>query len=270
MSDTEAAARDIRVDALRQIRGAGSGHPGGCLSCADLLAVLYFEEMNVRPDEPGWVDRDKLALSKGHAAPALYAALARRGYFPATELASFRKLGGLLQGHPDVAIPGVDAPSGSLGLGLSQGLGMALDGRYRKSPARAYVILGDGDMEEGNTWEALMAAGHHRTARLTAILDNNGLQGDASVVVQMNYGPIADKVKAFGWHVQTIDGHDHRAIADALHAARGETERPSFIEAKTIKGKGISFMEGDNSWHGSRGLTDDEYAAAMAELGVAS
>lgn len=265
-------AAEIRLGALEMIHFAGSGHPGGSLSCADVLAALYFEHMHVRPGEPHWLERDRLVLSKGHACPALYAALALRGYFPRNELERFRSLGGLLQGHPDVGIPGVDAPSGSLGMGLSQGLGMALGARHRQLGFRTFVILGDGDMQEGNTWEGLMAAGVRRVGSLTALLDANGLQGDDSVERQMSYEPVVAKVAAFGWRVNEIDGHDMEAIVAALADAAqdGDDARPSFIVARTIKGRGVSYMEGRQYWHGSVPISAEQLAAARGELGVES
>ncbi len=259
-------AQSIRAEALKMIHAAGSGHPGGSLSCADLLAALYFDELRVRPDRPDWPERDRFVLSKGHAAPAYYAALGLRGYFPREQFSSFRRLGGLLQGHPEVTTPGVDAPSGSLGMGLSQGLGMAHAARVCGRPTRVYVLLGDGDMEEGNTWEALMAAPHQGITRLVALLDANGLQGDGPVEAQMDYGPAPEKLAAFGWRVQEIDGHDLGEILDALAAAREAGDAPTFVVARTVKGKGVSFMEHDNGWHGSRGLTPGELETALEEL----
>ncbi len=259
-------ANEIRLGALEMIHYAGSGHPGGALSCADILDVLYFEVMRCRPQEPLWEDRDRLVLSKGHSCPALYAALALRGYFDRSEFRRFRTLGGLLQGHPDVGTPGVDAPSGSLGMGLSQGLGMALGCRYRGLGFRTFVILGDGDMQEGNTWEAVMAAGVKRPGSLTAILDANGLQGDDRVASQMNYEPIVDKLAAFGWEVDEIDGHDREAILRALEHAPADEARPHFIVARTIKGKGVSYMEDQQYWHGSVPISVQELDRARDEL----
>ncbi len=248
------------------IHYAGSGHPGGALSCADILDVLYFGVMRVRPLEPNWAARDRLVLSKGHSCPALYAALALRGYFDRDEFRRFRTLGGLLQGHPDIGIPGIDAPSGSLGMGLSQGLGMALGSRYLKLGFRTFVILGDGDIQEGSTWEALMAAGVKRLGSLTAILDANGRQGDDRVERQMNYEPIVDKVAAFGWEVRELSGHDRAAIRAALEARPDDAVRPTFIVARTIKGKGVSFMEDQQYWHGSVRISTEELARAREEL----
>lgn len=261
-------AQRIRSLAIKAIYHARSGHPGGSLSVADILAVLYFEEMNVLPQKPHWPERDRFILSKGHACPALYAALALKGFFPPEEVRGLRKIDHFLEGHPDVRIPGVDAPSGSLGMGLSQGLGMALGGRYTGRGFRTYVVLGDGDIQEGNTWEAFMAAGHHRVASLTAILDSNGLQGEDTVMKQMNHGPLADKIAAFGWHVQEVDGHDFGELRRALVAARTEKEHPSFILAHTVKGKGIGFMENQQIWHGSSTLSDEQLQSALQALEV--
>ena len=248
------------------IHQAGSGHPGGSLSCADILAYLYFREMNLCPEDPYQMNRDRFVLSKGHACPALYAALAMKGYFSADEFKRFRQVGGLLQGHPDVDIPGIEAVSGTLGMGLSQGLGMALGARCLGQSFRVYVLLGDGDMNEGSTWEAMMAAAHHRIDNLVAILDANEFQGDGPVAKQMDYGPVADKVLAFRWHFKEIDGHDFDQIGEALVEARSTKGRPTFILAHTVKGKGVSFMERNNAWHGSRGLSDEELAQALSEL----
>jgi len=252
--------------ALQAIYSAESGHPGGSLSIADILTVLYFEVLNVRPEEPGWIDRDRLVLSKGHACPALYAVLAMKGYFPESDLKGLRKINHYLEGHPDVRIPGIDAPSGSLGMGLSQGLGMAMGARYTKRDFRTHVVLGDGDMQEGNTWEAIMAAGHHTMDNLAAILDANKLQGEEFVERQMNYFPVVEKVSAFGWHTIEIDGHDFKQIGDAFMEARNTKGKPTFILAHTIKGKGVSFMENSRYWHGSVRITEDELSRALAEL----
>jgi len=258
-------ATKCRKMALQAIYHAKSGHPGGSLSIADILVVLY-EEMRVRPEEPNWPNRDRLVLSKGHACPALYAVLALKGYFPESDLNTLRKIDNYLEGHPDVKIPGIDAPSGSLGMGLSQGLGMAMGARYTKRTFRTYVILGDGDMEEGNTWEAFMAGGHHKVDNLVAILDANNLQGDDFVERQMNYFPVIEKVMSFGWHTIEIDGHNFEQIRDALSEAKNTKGRPTFILAHTIKGKGVSFMENSKYWHGSVKITDEELEKALKEL----
>lgn len=262
----EQTATEIRKLCLESIYYARSGHPGGSLSVADILTVLFFEEMNIRPDEPGWIDRDRLVLSKGHACPALYAVLALKGYFPVSDLKGLRKINHYLEGHPDVKIPGIDAPSGSLGMGLSQGLGMAIGARYTKRSVRTYVILGDGDMQEGNTWEAIMAAGHHKTDNLVAILDANRLQGENSVEKQMNYFPVIEKVSAFGWNTVEVRGHDLKQIKNALNEAKSKKGKPAFILANTTKGKGVSFMEDKNYWHGSVAIKDEELKKALEEL----
>lgn len=249
------------------IHKAGSGHPGGCLSCADILVALYFQELNIRPQEPGWLERDRFLLSKGHAAQVLYAALGLRGFFSINEFEGLRKLGCLLEGHPDTKIPGIDAASGSLGMGLSQGLGMALGCRYTKRKFRTYVLLGDGDMQEGNTWEALMAAGHYRLDNLAAILDANGLQGEDKVQKQMDYFPVVKKIRAFKWQTLEIDGHNFPGIIEAFAEAKKIKGRPAFIIAKTVKGKGVSFMENSVYWHGSVKITKAELDTALRELG---
>lgn len=259
-------ATKCRKLSIQAIYNAKSGHPGGCLSITDILSVLYFEVLNVRPKEPHWPERDRLVLSKGHACPALYVILALKGFFLESELMGFRKIYHYLEGHPDVKIPGIDAPSGSLGMGLSQGLGMAIGARYTKRTFRTYVILGDGDMDEGNTWEAIMAAGHHKLDNLTAILDANKIQGDDFVEKQMNYFPVIEKVSAFGWHTIEINGHDFDQIRQALSKAKNTKEKPTFILAHTIKGKGVSFMENSVYWHGSIRITDDELKRALNEL----
>jgi transketolase len=266
MNDLRELARKVRELAIEAIYCARSGHPGGSLSAADILSVLYFEELRVDPTQPLWIDRDRFILSKGHACPAQYAVLALKGFFPAEDVRGLRKIDHYLEGHPDVKIPGVDAPSGSLGMGLSQGLGMALGAHYRKKSFRTYVLLGDGDMQEGNTWEAFMAAGHHKVASLTAILDYNGLQGEDLVTKQMDYTPIAEKLTAFGWHVQDVDGHNIDKLRTALAAAQSECDRPSFILARTIKGKGVEFMENQQVWHGSSTLTDEQYHQSLKYL----
>jgi transketolase len=232
----------------------------------DIVMELYFYEMRTDPENPNWPDRDRLVLSKGHACPALYAVLALKGYFPESDLNGLRKIDSYLEGHPDVKIPGIDAPSGSLGMGLSQGLGMAMGARYTKRSFRTYVILGDGDMEEGNTWEAVMAAGYYKMDNLVVVLDANKLQGDDFVERQMNYFPIVEKVASFGWHAIEIDGHNFEQIRDALSDAKNTKGKPTFILAHTIKGKGVSFMENNNYWHGSVKITDEEFERALQEL----
>jgi len=263
-------ARQIREEALRMIHHSTGGHPGGALSIADILAVLYFSELRIDPRDPGCSDRDRLILSKGHACAALYAALGLRGYFDCVEFSRFRRLDGLLQGHPSVSIPGIDAPSGSLGMGLSQGLGMAMAGRCLGKDFHTWVILGDGDMQEGSTWEAIMAAGHHKMASLSAILDANGLQADGRVCHIMEYGPARKKVEAFGWNVIEADGHDCDTLAGACGAARDCRDKPTLIVARTVKGKGVSFMENQPMWHGTAKISEDELRLAFSEIGHAS
>ncbi len=260
-------AKDIRIDIIRQVHAAGSGHPGGSLSAADIITYLFFAEMNIDPSNPDMAGRDRFVLSKGHAAPALYAALAERGYFPKEKLLTLRKLGSILQGHPDKKkVPGVDMSTGSLGQGISAAVGMALADKIDATGARVYTILGDGELQEGMVWEAAMAAAHYGLGGLTAFVDNNGLQIDGKNDDVMNISPVADKFASFGWHVLTIDGHDFEQIADALKEARKVTDKPSAIIAKTIKGKGVSFMEDQAGWHG-KAPNDDQAKQAVEELG---
>lgn len=251
---------------VKMLAEAGSGHPGGSLSAADLVACLYFWEMRHRPHEPYWEDRDRFVLSKGHAAPVLYAALAASGYFPADELLTLRKLGSRLQGHPDMRkLPGVEASTGSLGQGIGWAVGMALACRLDGRPSRVYVLLGDGELEEGSVWEALMAAAHYRLSNLTVIVDYNRLQIDGPVAEVMSPEPVADKFRAFGLTVLEIDGHDIKDIMTALEAARNNQARPTAIIARTVKGKGVSFMEGQVDWHG-KAPGREEAEKALAEM----
>lgn len=260
-------ARQIRVDAVKSIHAAKSGHPGGALSIADILAYLYFEEMNVDPKDPKKADRDRLVLSKGHACPALYAALSEKGFFPKEELMSLRKYGSMLQGHPDMKhIPGVDMSTGSLGQGISAACGMALSGKISGKDYRVYAILGDGEIEEGQVWEAAMFARHYGLDNLCAFIDFNDLQVDGTVEEVINPTPIDEKFKAFGWNVVTIDGHDLEQIEKAVENAKATKGRPTAIVAKTVKGKGVSYMENSVGWHG-KAPSDDEFAVAMKELG---
>ncbi|MBV1901680.1 MAG: transketolase [Kordiimonadaceae bacterium] len=263
----EAIAHDIRVDCLKAIHAGRSGHPGGSLSIADMLAVLYFDEMNVDPARPTWRERDRFILSKGHACPSLYVALAMKGYFPMEEAMKLRKIGAFMEGHPDMRVPGIDAPSGSLGMGLSQGLGMALGATLQGLNFRTHVILGDGDMQEGNTWEAIMSAGHKGADNLVALYDANKLQGDAPVETQLDMGNVSAKVAQFGWHTIDVDGHDIPALQAALKEARETKGKPTFIYADTVKGKGVGFMENVLMWHGSVTMTDAQLADALKELG---
>ena len=260
------AAKRIRLGAVEGVYSAGSGHPGGSLSIADILAYLYNEEMRIDPKNPKWDDRDRFVLSKGHTAPAYYAALADRGYFPAEELKTLRKIDSRLQGHPDMKhIPGVDMTTGSLGLGISTACGMALAGKIAGKDYRVYTIVGDGESEEGQVWEAAMFASHYKLSNLCVILDWNGLQIDGPVAEVMNPTPHDKKFEAFGFNVISIDGHDIDAIADAFAKARACTDRPTAIIAKTVKGKGVSFMENQVGWHG-KAPNENEYNVAIGDL----
>lgn len=268
-NDLNEKAREIRRVSLQAIHAARSGHPGGSLSIADMLAVLYFDTMNVDPGAPDALDRDRFVLSKGHACPALYAALALRGYFPVEEAKTLRRIDSIMEGHPDFRIPGVDAPSGSLGMGLSQGLGMAMGAKHLGKSFRTHVIVGDGDLQEGNTWEAIMCAGFKGMDNLVVMYDGNKLQGDAPVETQLSLGDVAAKVSSFGWHTIAINGHDTSAIKAALDEAKTVKGKPTFIVADTVKGKGVSFMEGVLYWHGSVTMKDEELANALKELEAA-
>ncbi|EIV99677.1 LOW QUALITY PROTEIN: transketolase, beta subunit [Thermoanaerobacter siderophilus SR4] len=259
-------AKEVRIDIINMLAEAGSGHPGGSLSCSDILTLLYFDKMNVKPDNPKWEDRDRLVLSKGHAAPALYAVLAEKGFFPKEELKTLRKLGSILQGHPDMkSTPGLDMTTGSLGQGLSAANGMALAGKLDKKGYRVYVILGDGELQEGQIWEAAMTAAHYKLDNLTAILDFNGLQIDGPNREVKNIEPVNEKFKAFGWHVIEIDGHDFDQIDKAIEEAKATKGKPTLIIAHTIKGKGVSFMENQVGWHGSA-PNEEQRQKAIQEL----
>ncbi|MDH7577963.1 MAG: transketolase [Bacillota bacterium] len=266
LRELEARARTLRVDLIKMLAEAGSGHPGGSLSAVEIVTTLYFHVLRIRPDQPAWPDRDRFILSKGHAAPLLYAALAERGFFPPEELLTLRKLRSRLQGHPDLRkLPGVEASTGSLGQGLSIGLGVALAGKLDQRDYRVYVLLGDGECEEGQVWEAAMAAAHYRADNLTAILDYNGLQIDGPISQVLSPLPFAEKWRAFGWAVREVDGHDFAALIAAFNWAAEVRERPSLILARTVKGKGVSFMENEVDWHGSA-PNREQAARALAEL----
>jgi transketolase len=257
-------ARQIRLNAIIGVHAAKSGHPGGSLSIADILACLYFDEMNIDPENPQMENRDRFVLSKGHCAPAYYSALALRGYFPIEELKTLRSVNSRLQGHPDMKhIPGVDMSTGSLGMGISAACGMALAG---KGQFRVYSILGDGECQEGEVWEAAMFAAHYKLDNLVAFVDFNGLQIGGNITDVMNPTPFDQKFKAFGWNVLTIDGHNIPAILEALQKARQVKEQPTVIIAKTVKGKGVSFMENMAKWHGAA-PNDEQFAIAMKDLG---
>jgi transketolase len=264
----QTTALEIRRDILRMVHAAGSGHPGGSLSVTDLVAALVFQELRIDPDRPEWPERDRLVLSKGHAAPALYAALALRGFLPREELLTLRKLGSRLQGHVDRnKLPVIEASTGCLGQGIGMAVGMALGARLAGSPSRTFAILGDGECQAGPTWEALMAGGHYRLGNLVVILDRNGYETDGSTEAIMGIEPIADKFRAFRYHTLEIDGHDFRAILGAFAEARRVTDGPTAIVARTVKGKGVSFMEGTHTYHG-KPPSAAELERALAELGA--
>lgn len=263
-------ANSIRKDIVTEVFTASSGHPGGSLSIADLLTYLYFNKMNIDASNPKWEDRDRLVLSKGHTAPALYAALAEKGFFPKEDLKGFRNINSYLQGHPDMKhTPGVDMSSGSLGLGISAACGMALGGKIQNKSYHVYTILGDGEIAEGQVWEAAMFAAHYKLDNLTAFVDWNGLQIDGAIVDVMNSTPIDEKFKSFNWHVQVINGHDFNEIEAAVEAAESCKGKPSVIIMKTIKGMGVSYMENNAAWHGSA-PNAEQYDQAMKDLGGAN
>ena len=264
--ELEKMAVEIRKSIVTGVHSAKSGHPGGSLSAADIFTYLYFEEMHVDPADPKNEDRDRFVLSKGHVAPGLYATLAHRGYFPVEDMKTLRHVGSYLQGHPDMKhIPGVDMSSGSLGQGLSAAVGMAMAGRLDHKDYRVYALCGDGEIQEGQIWEAAMFAGARKLDNLVVIVDNNGLQIDGYIADVCSPYPIDKKFEAFNFHVITIDGHDFDQIAAAFKEARETKGMPTAIIAKTIKGKGVSFMENQASWHGVA-PNDEEYAQAMEEL----
>lgn len=264
--ELQAIANKIRIDIIEQVHSAKSGHPGGSLSIADIMTYLYFKEMNIDPKNPDFPDRDRFVLSKGHTCPALYATLAERGYFSVDILPTFRKIDSILQGHPDMKnIPGVDMSSGSLGQGISAACGMALSAKLDNKDFRVYSILGDGEIEEGQVWEAFMFASHYKLSNLCAIIDRNGLQIDGKCEDVMSSAPLEDKMAAFGFNVITIDAHSFDEIEAAFKAARKVTDKPSVIIADSVKGKGVSFMENVVSWHGSA-PNDEQYEIAMKDL----
>lgn len=266
----ESKANIIRRHVIKMTFTAKSGHPGGSLSYADILSALYFNVMNHRPDDPQWEDRDRLVLSKGHAAPAYYAALAEAGYIPVEDLLSLRKLGSHLQGHPcRQKTPGVEMSTGSLGQGLSVANGMALAAKLDRRPSRIYCLCGDGEMEEGQNWEAAMLASHYKLDNITAFIDRNMMQIDGPTEKVMSLEPLADKWRAFGWNVLEINGHDMRQILEACEKASQIKSKPTMIIAHTVKGKGVSFMEGAVAFHG-KAPNPDEYRIALKELGESS
>lgn len=259
-------ANEVRKGAVTAVYNAKSGHPGGSLSAADIYAYLFFGEMNIDPKEPKKADRDRFVLSKGHTAPGYYAALAHRGFFPVEDLTTLRKVGSYLQGHPDMKhIPGVDMSSGSLGQGISAAVGMALSAKLSNEDYRVYTLLGDGEIQEGQVWEAAMLASHRKLDNLVVIVDNNGLQIDGAIDEVCSPYPIDKKFEAFNFHVINVDGHDFDALDAAFKEARETKGQPTAIIAKTIKGKNVSFMENQASWHGSA-PNAEQYAVAMADL----
>ena len=261
-----AAACRVRMGVIEGTHGAKAGHPGGSLSAADLFTYLYFKELNIDPQNPKWEERDRFVLSKGHTAPGLYAALALRGFFPVDDLPTLRHIDSYLQGHPNMnTVPGVDMSTGSLGQGISAAAGMALAARHMGKACRVYTLLGDGEIQEGQVWEAMMFAHHYKLDNFCAIIDNNGLQIDGKVDEVMSPYPIPEKLRAFGWNVVEIDGHDFDQIEGAFAGAKEIKGAPTAIVMKTLKGKGVSYMEGQAGWHG-KAPNDEEYEIAMAEL----
>ncbi len=266
VTELKITADKIRKNALTAVYNAASGHPGGSLSIADVLSVLYFEVMNVDPKNPKMEDRDRFVLSKGHCSPALYGALAERGFFPVADCATFRRIDSYLQGHPDMkGVPGVDMSTGSLGQGICAANGMALAAKLDNKDYRVYSVLGDGELEEGQVWEAAMFAAHYKLDNLTAFVDFNGLQIDGDITKVMNPLPIDEKFKAFNWHVIVTDAHDPEKLYDAICEAKATKDKPTAIIMKSVKGKGVSFMENQAGWHGSA-PNEEQYNQAIAEL----
>ncbi len=266
LDELKSIARRLRGSILTMITEANSGHPGGSLSAVEILTSLYFRTLRHRSDDPSWADRDRFVLSKAHACPVLYAALAEAGYFPHEELMSFRKINSRLQGHAHVKTPGVEMSGGSLGQGLSFGVGTALAARLDGRPTRTYVLLGDGECDEGQIWEAAMSAAHYELDNLVAIIDRNGIQNDRWTYEVMNLEPLPAKWRAFGWHTLEIDGHDISRLIDALDEASATTGKPTAIIAKTVKGKGVSFMENNPNFHG-KAPSREQLALALEEIG---
>ncbi len=265
VKELEAKAKEIRRLIIQMLAQAGSGHPGGSLSATDLITALYYRIMKIDPKQPKLAGRDRFHMSKGHCAPLWYAVLADLGFFPKEKLFTLRKLGSMLQGHPDCRTPGIEVASGSLGQGLSVSVGMCLAAKVDQADYRVYCLMGDGEIQEGNIWEAAMSASHYKCDNLCAILDYNGFQIDGQVCAIMNLDPVADKWRAFGWNVIEIDGHNMRQILDAYEQARLAKGKPSIIIARTIKGKGVSFMENTCDFHG-RAPTKEETEKALKEL----
>lgn len=266
VEELEKMAKQVRKGIIEAVYSNQSGHPGGSLSVADILTVLYFKEMNIDEENPNWDDRDRLVLSKGHCSPALYSCLANRGFFPVEDLKTFRNINSYLQGHPDKnKVPGVDMTTGSLGQGLSSANGMAIAGKMDEKDYRVYCILGDGEIEEGQIWEAAMAANKYKLDNLCVIVDNNNLQIDGTIEEVMSSYPIDEKFRSFGFEIIKIDGHDITEIIKAFDVAKNVKGKPTCIIAKTIKGKGISFMENQVGWHG-KAPNEEQYIQALQEL----
>ena len=256
----------VRMGVIESTHGAKAGHPGGSLSAAEVFTYLYFKEMNIDPKNPKWEDRDRFVLSKGHTAPGLYSALAYRGFFPVEDLPTLRHIDSYLQGHPNMnTVPGVDMSTGSLGQGISTAVGMAMAAKYTGKTNRVYTLLGDGEIQEGQVWEACMSASHYKLDNLCVIVDNNGLQIDGNVKDVMSPYPIVEKLEAFGFKVVAIDGHNFEEIEAAFETAKNTAGQPTAIVMTTVKGKGVSYMENDAGWHG-KAPNDAEYEQAMAEL----
>lgn len=266
IQDLEKMAKEIRKGILEEVYNAQSGHPGGSLSIADILTVLYFNQLKIDEKNPEWSERDRCILSKGHCSPALYSCLAHRGFFPVEDLKTFRNINSYLQGHPDMKkIPGVDMTTGSLGQGLSAAVGMAISGKMDKKDYKVYCILGDGEMEEGQIWEAAMSANKYKLDNLCVIVDNNNLQIDGTIEEVMSPYPIDEKFRSFGFEIIKIDGHNIQEIIDAFEVAKNIKDKPVCIIAKTVKGKGISFMENQVGWHG-KAPNEEQYKLAVEEL----
>ncbi|WP_300382221.1 transketolase [Clostridium sp.] len=267
IEELQSIAKTIRGDIVSMLTESASGHPGGSLSATDIVTTLFFGEMNIDPKNPKDEDRDRFVLSKGHAAPVLYSALARKGYFPVEELNTLRKINSRLQGHPSMrCLPGIDMSTGSLGQGISAAVGIALAGKIDKKDYRVYTVLGDGELEEGQVWEASMSAAHYKLNNLTAFIDFNGLQIDGDIIKVMNPTPIDKKFEAFGWNVLVIDGHNIGEILESIEKAKACKDKPTAVVCKTVKGKGVSFMENSAAWHGTA-PNKEQCAQALAEIG---
>ena len=267
LDELKSISKEIRKDIVKMLTESASGHPGGSLSATDIMTVLFFKEMNLDPNNEKDPNRDRFVLSKGHAAPVLYSALARRGYFPVEELSTLRKFKSRLQGHPSIQyLPGIDMSTGSLGQGVSAAVGMALAGKIDENNYRVYTLLGDGELEEGQVWEAAMCAAHYKLNNLTAFIDFNGLQIDGDITKVMNNCTIDKKFEAFGWNVLVIDGHNYEEIIDAIEKAKECKDKPTAVVCNTVKGKGVSFMENQAAWHGTA-PSKEQCETALKELG---